>query len=208
MTYRRLEMIVSDHLDLVATPSQFKADADKRQDVSIRTNWRQDDFQARPSALVMPLEHIPPEGAQHHLRQRVLEEWLCLTPGTFDEVASLVDTRLDRPAGFEHGDHRLHYCQLLWFRAQSAPKPLTVGLVGQHPHCLRDRERNAAVGHVLASRLQVCLEPAEIQDVVDDLECKPDGFEEKTDGFDLRVGPTTCDCADTRERCGGRGCLQ
>ena len=65
---------------------------------------------------------------------------------------------------------------------------------------LGHRQRDRAVGDVLGARLQVVLEAAQVEHVVDDLEGEAERLEEAADRVDLRLGAAAGDRAHARER--------
>ena len=67
----------------------------------IRSVFRKNDARYLPERrgrLVMPVEDVPTERAQHHLGQRRLEQRRGGRPARLDELFRLVDARLDGTA--------------------------------------------------------------------------------------------------------------
>src|SRR6185503_15197180 len=73
--------------------------------------------------LIVALEDVPAEGAQHHLGDRVGQGGLGALPGLFDQRLGLLGARLDRARDLELLDHRGDHLQILRLGRERLPQP-------------------------------------------------------------------------------------
>ena len=71
----------------------------------------------------MAVEHIPAEGAQHHLGQRVFDERIEQRTGLFDEGGCLLGPGVDTANRFALRDDGVDRLQVLWLGGVGLPEP-------------------------------------------------------------------------------------
>src|SRR5688572_22512619 len=90
---------------------------------------------------------------------------------------------------------------------QLPPQPVAL-LLGQPTESPDDRQGELALLDVLPALLQVALEAAQVEHVVDDLERQADGFEEPAHAVDLRFAAAPEDGADASRHARRHGSFQ
>src|SRR5260221_6979541 len=148
--------------------------------------------------LVMPFEDVPAESAQDHFEERVLEAGVGLSPGRLDEFLRVVGTSADRPTSFHGLDHLGEEPRILGAQLEHSPEPApALGLEALQRLC--ERQRDGPFGEIFGARLEIALEAAQVEHVVDDLKGEAQRLEEIAHRFHLHVSPAAGERAHARQ---------
>mmetsp|Transcript_18710 Transcript_18710/g.58014 ORF Transcript_18710/g.58014 Transcript_18710/m.58014 type:complete len:876 (-) Transcript_18710:286-2913(-) len=148
------------------------------------------------------LGEVVAEGAHDELMDRVGQRLVDELPRVLDDVAGLDEAVVDRAHGVQLRDHGRDLALVARLLLQDGPHVLAVGLV-EARHGLDDGVRDLAVLDVLADLLEVALEAAQVERVVDDLEREADLRAEGLERVRRLGGRAADDARHGAERAGG-----
>eukprot|EP01084_Bolivina_argentea_P126490 223949_1 len=148
------------------------------------------------------LGQVVSEGTHHDLGQGVHDDTVQAGPGLLDEVTGLGQARVDGTDGVEHLDDAGDLAGVRGLLLEDSPDVLTVRLL-ELAHGGDDGVGHLTVTDVLTHLLEVALEAAQVQGIVDDLEGQTDLGAVVLKGVGLLLGGASDDTGHAAQSTGG-----